>query len=98
MLVCFLTFEMFCSTMDQCTNNFECLVIHNASKSNKLEDQVFWYKADAHPDFRCCSKEVWAYNDANYVPDDDSDDDQGTTVEEYINSRRKGPRINIKKI
>lgn len=94
----FPTFEMFCSTMDQCTNNFECLVIHNASKSNKLEDQVFWYKADGHPNFRCCSKEVWAYNDANYVPDDDSDDDQGTTVEEYINSRRKGPRINIKKI
>ena len=27
-----------------------------------------------------------------------SDDDQGTTVEDYINSRRKGPRINIKKI
>ena len=41
----FPTFEMFCQVMDQCTENFECLVINNNAKSNKLEDQVFWYKA-----------------------------------------------------
>ena len=45
MRVCF-TFEMFCQVMDQCTENFECLVVNNNAKSNKLEDQVFWYKAD----------------------------------------------------
>ena len=28
--------------------NYECLVIHCSAKSNKLEDQVFWYKADSH--------------------------------------------------
>ena len=31
--------------MDQCTENYECLVISNNAKSNKLEDQIFWYKA-----------------------------------------------------
>jgi hypothetical protein len=41
----FPTFEMFCSFMDQCTENYECLVICNNVSSNKLEDQVFWYKA-----------------------------------------------------
>ena len=30
--------------MDQCTENYECLVINNNAKSNKLTDQVFWYK------------------------------------------------------
>ena len=30
--------------MDQCTENFECLVINNNAKSNKLNDQVFWYR------------------------------------------------------
>ena len=37
----FPTFDMFCSTMDQCTENYECLVICNNAKSNKIEDQVF---------------------------------------------------------
>jgi hypothetical protein len=39
----FPTFESFCQVMDQCTENYECLVINNNSKSNKLHDQVFWY-------------------------------------------------------
>ena len=42
----FPNFEMFCQVMDQCTENYECLVIHNNAKSNKLTDQVFWYKAN----------------------------------------------------
>lgn len=55
----FPSFDMFCQIMDQCTENYECLVIHNGAKSNKIEDQVFWYKADSHPDFHLCSPEVW---------------------------------------
>ena len=39
----FPSFEMFCQVMDQCTENYECLVINNNAKSNKLTDQVFWY-------------------------------------------------------
>ena len=42
----FPTFEIFCQVMDACTNNFECLVIDNTTKSNKIEDNVFWYKAE----------------------------------------------------
>jgi hypothetical protein len=58
----FPTFEMFCSFMDQCTENFECLVICNNVSSNKLEDQVFWYKAVDHPPFRLCDQALWANN------------------------------------
>jgi hypothetical protein len=58
----FPTFEMFCSFMDQCTENYECLVICNNSPSNKLEDQVFWYKASDHPPFRLCDQSLWANN------------------------------------
>ncbi len=53
----FPTFEMFCQVMDQCTENFECLVVNNNAKSNKLEDQVFWYKADPHDDFKLGAQE-----------------------------------------
>jgi hypothetical protein len=58
----FPTFEMFCQFMDQCTENFECLVICNGVQSNKLEDQVFWYKASDHPSFRMCSDSLWIDN------------------------------------
>ena len=61
----FPNFEMFCQVMDQCTENYECLVIHNNAKSNKLTDQVFWYKADAHDDFRLCSHDHWQYSASN---------------------------------
>lgn len=58
----FPTFEMFCKFMDQCTENFECLVICNNVSSNRLEDQVFWYKADDHPPFKMCDQSLWANN------------------------------------
>jgi hypothetical protein len=30
--------------------------------SNKLEDQVFWYKASDHPPFRMFDQSLWANN------------------------------------
>ena len=63
----FPTFEMFCQVMDQCTENYECLVINNNAKSNKLEDQVWWYKAKDHSNepFKLCSQQAWDYSDAH---------------------------------
>lgn len=58
----FPTFEMFCDFMDQCTEDYHCLVICNGIQSNRLEDQVFWYKASDHPDFRMCNEALWADN------------------------------------
>jgi hypothetical protein len=56
----FPTFEFFCQVMDQCTNNYECIVINNAIQSNKLVDSIYWYKADMHGDFRIGAPEFWA--------------------------------------
>ena len=58
----FPTFDMFCQFMDQCTENFECLVLCNGVQSNKLEDQVFWYKASDHPPFHLCDDSLWVDN------------------------------------
>jgi len=56
----FPSFEWFSQIMDQCTENQECLVIHNSSKTNRIEDCVFWYKATLHPDFTIGSSDHWA--------------------------------------
>ena len=63
----FPTFEMFCQVMDQCTENYECLVINNNARSNKLTDQVFWYKADEHPPFKIGGDQFWKYSKENYT-------------------------------
>ena len=69
----FPNFESFAQVMDQCTENYECLVIDNNSKSNKLQDQVFWYKAAKHGDFKLGSKEFWELS-KNIVSDDEDDE------------------------
>ena len=86
----FPTFESFCQVMDQCTENYECLVISNNARSNKLEDQIFWYKADAHEDFKLGAKEFWEIS-----KDITSDDEDGNIYNP--NEVKKGPRINVRK-
>jgi hypothetical protein len=71
----FPTFEMFCQVMDQCTENYECLVINNNAKSNKLTDQVFWYKADSRPDFRIGAEPYWEYSERNYSNEEQRNED-----------------------
>lgn len=68
-------FESFCQVMDQCTENFECLVIDNNAKRNKLQDQVYWYKAPPHSDFKIGSPEIWAHSAANSKQSEDQNED-----------------------
>jgi len=88
----FPTLDSFASVMDQTTENYECLVIHNNAKSNKLNDQIFWYKASDHPDFKLGSREFWEIS-ANMGSDDED--------EEYDPSKTKkrnaGQQISVKK-
>tara|TARA_B110000483_G_scaffold108259_1_gene131949 strand:+ start:520 stop:1341 length:822 start_codon:yes stop_codon:yes gene_type:complete len=88
----FPTFEVFCQVMDQCTENYECLVINNTTKSNKLEDNVFWYKAPTHPSFKICSQSFW----------DISNNIEETDPEEAYDSNSFAAKrkhvINVKKV
>jgi len=88
----FPTFESFCQVMDQCTENYECLVINNNSKSNRLHDQVFWYKADNHGDFRLGSKEFWELSKNLKDEDEEEQYDPNKTKK-----RGGGPKISVKK-
>jgi hypothetical protein len=93
----FPSFEMFCQVMDSVTEGYGCLVIDNTSRSNKLEDNVFWYVAEDHPAFKVGSKEFW---DLHYQNAEESgDDDEGFFD---INSFKKRsaamPAFDIKKV
>jgi hypothetical protein len=90
----FPSFEFFCQIMDQCTQNYECLVVDNTSQSSKLEECVYWYKAELHPDFRIGAPEFWAHSANHYRGTEEEN------VNEYDPNaarRLKGPAIQVRK-
>ena len=89
----FPTFESFVQVMDQCTENYECLVINNNVKSNKLHDQIFWYKAEPHNNFKLGSKEFWEIS--KDITSDDEDEIYDPNSKN--NQDRRGPKINVRK-
>ena len=54
----FPTFDVFNQVMNQCTENYECLVIDNKVQSNNINDIVFWYRAN-DSNFKMCSRDLW---------------------------------------
>ena len=87
----FPTFESFCQVMDQCTENFECLVINNNVKSNKLHEQIFWYKAESHKDFKLGSREFWE------ISKNINSDDEDEVYDPNKGVKRQGQKINVRK-
>ena len=88
----FPTLEAFCSVMDQTTENYECLVINNNAKSNKLYDQIFWYKAEGRPDFKLGSKEFW-----DISKNMGSDDEDEAYDPSKAKKRNSGQQVTVKK-
>jgi hypothetical protein len=88
----FPTFEFFCQVMNQCTENYECLVIDNNVKSNKLEDQVYFYKAELNnPSFHLGDRSYWDLSKSIKCEDDDYDKYDETK------QTKKGAQIIVKK-
>ncbi len=56
-------FNMFNQIFNKCTRDKKCMVIDCLSESDKIEDQVFWYMADKHDNFRICYNEFWKDNE-----------------------------------
>jgi hypothetical protein len=55
---CFDSYSMFKQIINS-LGSYECLVLNNLTQSTKLEDKVFWFKAEARNNFRCCANNYW---------------------------------------
>ena len=65
-------FDQFCQVLDQMTDDYTALYIHNATTSNKIEDCVFWYRAKPiPPDFRIGCNEYWDFHNERYDTEKD---------------------------
>lgn len=60
------SFNLFQHIMDQVTNNYTALYIHNATQSNRWEDCVFWYRAPQVPQFHIGCDDYWRFHYARY--------------------------------
>jgi hypothetical protein len=71
-------------------------VINNNIKSNKLEDQVYWYKAEPHEPFTIGSKEFWMVHNENLANNDEEEDEEELFDFKSF-KKKKGPEVNVKK-
>jgi hypothetical protein len=86
--------EVFCQIMDQCTQNYECLVVNNNTSSNKMEDTIFWYKANLHGDFKIGAPELWRQSELHFRIKEEEDVNQ---YDPNSSRRSRGPLISVKK-
>jgi hypothetical protein len=98
------TYQLFEQIFDQVTENYGVMVIDNRSCSNKIEDCVFWYKADVNKEFRMCDEELWqlqAVQDMKEMHEPSNDDD---VIEDNFNpnvlikNNKNSVKINVKKV
>ena len=94
----FPTFDMFNQVLTSCTENYECLVLDNTSKSNKIEDVVYWYKAKMHPQgsFRIGSQAFWNYHKQTYNPKHFDEDAEYEKVDPQ-KAKKNTLTVNVKK-
>jgi hypothetical protein len=81
--------------MDQCTQNYECLVVSNNTQSNRIEDIIYWYKAEIHGDFRIGLPEFWNHSGAHFR---DSEEAEVNRYDPSANNRLRGPAIQVRKV
>jgi hypothetical protein len=99
---CFDKISDFKKTFNACTNDYGCIVLDNTSGSERIEDQVYWYKARLDRNYKFCA-EKWAMWDAKLKEkkasekNDDDDEDEGKTFVRKEKSsnliiKKKGPK------
>jgi hypothetical protein len=86
-------FTMFCNILDECTADHQCLVIKTSGNSINISDQVFYYKASDHDNFRVGHPKIWQYHEQNYnskfINQKDLEQEQLEQLQErYKNSRK----------
>lgn len=57
-----LTYNMFEKIIDS-LNEYECIVLNYSTPSQKIEDNMFWYKAESHENFKLSLEENYEKND-----------------------------------
>ena len=96
----FPTFEMFNQVLNECTKDYGCLVIDNTTSSDKLEDQVFWYRADVAKlnHFRLCDPLFWEATPRTDIIDEGENDKMHREVDYYRHTHKNKPGVSVHRL
>lgn len=86
-------FNVFNQVMNS-LNKYECLVINASGHGNRLEEQVFWYKAKPREDFKMGSPQFWKYHQENYT---ENEKEKFTFMDNYQKNKKK-IRLDVEKL
>jgi len=94
------TLEAFSSIMQQCTRDHGCLVIDQTSLSDRIEDCLFWYRAEERDrTFKVGNRTYWLYHFANtrhQGGDVDSDDEDELIF--HKRGQKPGQRVRVRRL
>lgn len=97
----FPSFEMFRVVLNKCTKDHGCLVIDNSSNSDRLEDQVFWYRSDLDKpewdSFKLCYPIFWKNNEVFLAGKDNKKDDNSTDFASLV-MKKNQINFNVKQL
>jgi hypothetical protein len=88
-------FSIFQDVMNACTEGYDCLVLDNTSKSNNIQDCVFWYRAKPNRKFKIGSKELWNYSAKNY---DKNAKDKTEELDQSKMKKKNSVTVKVKKL
>jgi len=64
------SFDLFCQLMDQITDDYTAMYIHNSTTVNDWKECVYWYKASKVPEnFKFGVQDYWEFHDQRYNPE-----------------------------
>ena len=94
--------QVFEQVLEQVTQDYGCLVIDNRTSGSKLEDQVFWYKADPSKHFKMCDSALWdmqAIQDEkeknSYYEEEEEDEQYDPNI--VVKNNKNSCKITVKK-
>jgi hypothetical protein len=81
------------------TDKYGCLVLDNTSKSNKLEDCLFWYKAKfPSKNFKFGSKDMWKFHEQNFKGENYKEEEESKDFDRSKLKKKKENTINVKRV
>jgi len=92
----FPSFELFLAVFKKCTINYGCMVIDNKTKSDRIEDMVYWWKAP-NKDIRSYigHKSFIQHHLTNYDPEYRENKNKENIVDKLCSKKRNACEINI---
>jgi hypothetical protein len=79
--------------LSACTNDYGCLVLDNTSRSDRIQDSVFWYKAKVGHEFKIAEK-MWPIWDRQVKKDEEEEEKEFAKPRQKsdIIVKKKGPK------